>query len=150
MEKNGGKMKNHLLLLLFTYTLLFVTNAETTKAFLLSHDLTFRKKETSGLFTRACVRKCVSLCARLRCCVGVFFYSFETDALSIFYYSTSLPLKLSLRKADRTPRLRPSTRKRSWMQSLKPRMWRRKSRRMLSTRRWASSRRRSPPGRRSL
>ena len=51
LEKNGGKMKNHLLLL-FTYTLLFVT-AE-TKAFLLSHDLTFRKKETSSL--HPCVR----------------------------------------------------------------------------------------------
>ena len=83
-------MKNHLLLLLFTYTLLFVTNAETTKAFLLSHDLTFRKKETSGLFTRACVRKCVSLCARLRCCVGVFFYSFETDALRLYLSSSEI------------------------------------------------------------
>ena len=70
--------------MLFTYDAFVRDRFKTTKAFL-SHDLTFRK-----IFTRARVRKCVSLFARSRCCVGVFFYSFETDALRLYLSSSEI------------------------------------------------------------
>ena len=84
LEKNGGKMKNRCCL-----RTRFCSSLPPKRRKRFCPTTTFRKKRPR-LFTRACVRACVSLFARLRCCVGVFFYSFETDALRLYLSSSEI------------------------------------------------------------